>query len=321
MFLGSSSSVPDMDDIPEAVHSAPWAVEGCTHRMTVKVDPIGLTRHDHPIMVDLPEADVISDATDPLVSAAEVTPDGTHLGEIPAQIDQSRDGSGWTLTLLAVGESEPHSPRLFHVYTGNEVTTASPTDAVVAVDDVGEYCGQETWKIETPAATYMFHQIGGGFASLLDEAGNDWISHRPGEYRGIPNLVHPESGFHPGHDGAHSEVIADGPIRAHIEVETDDGEWAGRWEIFPHHATLTVTKAGHPYWYLYEGTPGGELTPEDDFMVRSDGERISAAEEGAEDLPNPEWIYLGSEHADAVLYHVHHEDDPAIDSYWPRTAK
>jgi len=74
-------------------------------------------------------------------------------------------------------------------------------------------------------------------------------------------------------------------------------------------------KGNKPYWFLYEGTPGGELDLENDFVVRSSGKRTPATEPWEDDIPEPEWVYFGAENTDRILYLVHHEDDEHVDSY------
>ncbi|MDH7569153.1 MAG: hypothetical protein QHJ73_06160, partial [Armatimonadota bacterium] len=102
-----------------------------------------------------------------------------------------------------------------------------PAPAVVLLTPVAEYQGQPSFRVRTPSATYVFHRSGGGFASLIDRDGNDWISFRPGggsdgKYRGIPNLIHPEGGFHPGAETCESEVVEQKPNRAVIAARSKD---------------------------------------------------------------------------------------------------
>jgi len=73
----------------------------------------------------------------------------------------------------------------------------------ITVEELAGYQGQASLRIVALAATYVYHKQGAGFASLVDPDGRDWISYRSqggsdGQYRGIPNLIHPEGGFHPG---------------------------------------------------------------------------------------------------------------------------
>ncbi|MGB2823355.1 MAG: hypothetical protein WBF17_20400, partial [Phycisphaerae bacterium] len=192
---------------------------------------------------------------------------------------------------------------------------------VELLDDY-EHEGQESFRIVTDSAWWYYHKLGAGFAGLLDPNGNDWISYHPkggsaGNYRGIPNLVHPEGYFHPGGKKCTSKLIATGPLKVIIHSQSGDGKWACRWEISPAWARLTVLKAAGPYWFLYEGTPGGKLDVAGDYCVRSDGMRTAASESWTGDLAAAEWLYFGDARLKRVLWLVHHEDDKHVDSYWP----
>lgn len=145
--------------------------------------------------------------------------------------------------------------------------------------------GQDAFDIGTPAARYRYHKVGGGFSSIIDPDGNDWVGYAPdggpaGDFRGMPNLVYRKHGdrnnhFHPGHDGvrgSHTTLLEAGPDRAVIESSVED-RWRLRWEFVPAFARLTVldvdpTDPG--FWFLYEGAPGGRFSRWDRWL-RSDG--------------------------------------------------
>jgi hypothetical protein len=112
-------------------------------------------------------------------------------------------------------------------------------------------------------------------------------------------------------------LIATGPIVAVIEAESKDGQWAVRWDVFPHYARITLLRAGHAYWFLYEGTPGGRLDEQSDWMVLSSGERYDASQRWDRPIESPEWIYFVDGRSRRLLYLVHHEADNEVDSYWP----
>ena len=186
-----------------------------------------------------------------------------------------------------------------------------------------EYQGQPSWRIETPAATYVYHRDGAGFASLIDPDGKDWISFRTtggsdGPYRGIPNIIHPEGGFHPGKDTCISRIVREDQSGVTIESRTKDGRWACRWEIGPRTATVTIEKIGHPYWVLYEGTPGGAYDETKAFMVDSAGNRTPCTERWERRLPDPRWIYFGTPDSNYVLFLIDRTERKAdtVDSFW-----
>jgi hypothetical protein len=83
---------------------------------------------------------------------------------------------------------------------------------------------------------------------------------------------------------------------------------------------LTVLKADHPYWFLYEGAPGGRLDEDSDYCVRSDGTRTLANARWDDDIAakgeTAEWLCFGDGARNRVLYLIHEEDDSEVDSYW-----
>ena len=101
----------------------------------------------------------------------------------------------------------------------------------VTLRELADYQGQAGFAIATPAATWIYHRQGAGLAALLDRDGVDWIGYSPeggpaGQYRGIPNLIHPELQFHPGGEGATSEIVERSGDLVAIESATSNG--AGR---------------------------------------------------------------------------------------------
>ena len=236
---------------------------------------------------------------------------------VPFQLE----ATGNHLDLSFILDGETLENKVFHY----ELLSGADGDAAQQLVSVGEradYQGQESFEVTTPAATYVYHKQGAGFASMIDREGHDWLSYRPhggsdGKYRGIPNLVYPEGYFHPGGTECTSRLVKQGPVKAEIYSETKDGAWACKWDIFPQFARLTVLKAPKAYWFLYEGTPGGKLDEEKDFCVRSSGERSPASKSWEEPLPEPRWVYFGAGNAARVLYLLHHERGQGTDSYWP----
>jgi len=192
----------------------------------------------------------------------------------------------------------------------------SCTNETITITDVQDE-NIDCWKIETPTATYFFDKIGAGFTSILDSEGNDWISWNAekgwgGSNRGIPNMVHHSNGnyFHPGPEGNQSDCslqyIEGVPT---ITCLSSNKAWECKWEFFETHATMTVTKSGGKYWFLYEGTPGGSYSHGDDWFMLSDGTQKSVGEDSFVDIPAPEWIVYGDHNVEDVLFLAHHQDD------------
>jgi hypothetical protein len=261
----------------------------------------------------------------------EVDPGGLVLEPVvPYQWDPApgSPATEGTLSFLLRGPTVAGRIRFYRLYFNREVdpTAHAAPSPSIALQTIGSYEGEDTWKISTPAATYFYHHRSGGFASLIDRQGNDWISYHPGnkekgEYRGVPNIA--PADFHPGRPQGKKagQILSQGPLRVRLRAETEDGKWAKDWDIFPTHARMTLFRKGpEPYWILYEGTPGGEFT-EEDYFVDSQGSRYESRNYPRDkvwrgDLPSPEWVYFGDPALRRVLFLVHHEYSNTIDEYW-----
>jgi hypothetical protein len=188
----------------------------------------------------------------------------------------------------------------------------------------------ECFRVETPAATYLYGRKGAGFASILDPLGHDWISYRPGgkasgEYRGLPKCGQPVKYFHAGYGfGPYttenpfwSRVVLQEPEHVRITSETKDGTSACDWDFYPSHAMLTVRRIGLPrFWFLYEGTPGGALDPETDVAIRPGGRRTTLEDPWEDELP---WVCFASRKSPYGLLLVSHEERVRAASFvaWP----
>ncbi len=202
-------------------------------------------------------------------------------------------------------------------------------EAPVRVSETTLFGDLDCFRIETPAATYLFGKRGAGFASILDPQGRDWISYRhggrsAGEYRGLPKSGQPVKYFHCGYgygpyktDNVFTTTVTKreaGHVR--IRAETKNGDAACEWDFFPTHATMTLLKIPGRYWFIYEGTPGGALDAEEDFVLRPHGHRTMLDRPWAEPVP---WVIFGAKESPHGLLLVNHQDDAAEASYapWP----
>ena len=184
-------------------------------------------------------------------------------------------------------------------------------------------------KIETPSATYIYDKAGGGFISMFDKDGNDWIGFKkedhpfPGNaasrYRGIPNLGiggDDDDAGHPGFDMCVTKVIAPNVI----ETTTKTGNWKFRWAFYDTYAKLTMVKTfpGMPYWFLYEGTPAGKYDPEKMYWGNNlDGKR--------DDFPdllgntgiynNVNWLYVGQKGYPRIIFFKQLQADEKTDLF------
>jgi hypothetical protein len=280
--------------------------------MDIHVNVNGFARWGKPVEVQL-------ETDRPIANVIEIDREGTVIDPaVPFQHDP--DGR---LVFLLSGATPAGATRRYHLEFGRQARPAKP---LVTLLDGVEDEGQESYQVGTPSATWLYHKLGAGFSSLIDRDGLDWLSYRPGggsagEYRGIPNIGHPEGYCHPGKMASHSRIVASGPLCASIESASNDGVMRCRWDIYPHYARLTVLQMRTPYWFLYEGTPGGnpggQLDEVGGSCVRSEGMRTPLSERWEGPLPAPEWLYFGASNVRRVLYLVHHEADEKIDSYWP----
>ncbi len=301
-----------------------------SHRLPIQVNAGEVDRLDTPVEVAL-DANAFSDFSvlDQVgMGLVEVTASGAIIDpEVTFQfdkcsIDPSASQKFGTLVFLLSGETSAGSTRYYQLYFGKAVKKDMVENSV-RVEEGGLYEQYDSFKITTARAVFYYHKKGSGFASMIDREGRDWISYHPsggsaGNYRGIPNMGTPD--FHPGPgDGNQISVLLhSGPVRATILSQTLDGQTACTWDFYADHATMTLLKKGEaPYWILYEGTPFGKLDLADDYWGMSNGDRLAIAEPWLGELPGPEWVYFGDKKCDRVLYLMLHQDDEALDQFWP----
>lgn len=319
----------------------PWYDTLWGFRAPVTVDAAGYGRLDKVAEIEINFTDLLEQAGetsrfDPdSIRVVEVV-DGEVIDDaVPFQFDRSGnydpvDRAEGTLLILLTGETAAASSRHYHVYfdvLGDDFTLPKFPD-YVSVKTITDPYGFETFRLETINGTYHYHKTGGGFSSLFDEDEIDWIAWNPaprggGDFRGVPNMVHPVDGgyFHPGRASVDSGVSRRGPLRITLRSTSLDGQWATVWEVFPTYARMTVlqTATGKLYWLLYEGTPGGTLQLTTDLVTRSDGTTVTAGESWSGDIPGEEWVYFTDPGLDRSLFVIHHEEDEIIDSYTPNT--
>jgi hypothetical protein len=329
------------------------------HEVVITVDPLGVERFRRPVEapIDLTAyMDLLAATLEPAtMRVVETDGAGFYLDlAVPFQFDPAPGFDGTTnaagtlvflpadavtgLPKTAWPEGVRTFKLLFDVVGGCAGCPGPPpVPEPVAVDSL-TYENQLTYKVATPGGDWYYHADGAGFASLIDVDQQDWISFRDipgsksaGEFRGIPNLVFvpgqsSQSFFHPGFTNASSWVVSSGPLKTVIRSQTDDpaNRWVLRWDFFPRYARMTVeqvgTSNGGDYWFLYEGTVGGNMDA-DDVVVRSDGTVTSAfdyAGKWEEALAEPEWTAFRDTTAQRYLYVSNDVRDTALDSYRPQ---
>ena len=245
--------------------------------------------------------------------------------DVPYQLDAAEDPGKRLLTFVLKGSTPAAATRRFRLDVGGQPT--DPPERLVKLEHLDDHEGYPAVRITTPRATYVYHKRCAGFASLIDNDGNDWISYHPeggfeGDYRGIPNIAPPQ--FHPGRPEGKSQsrLLRLGAVRATLRTETEDGNWDAVWDIYPNYATMTLIKKDPaPYWILYEGTPGGSFDTWTDYWVHSDATRIPVKEVTTrwnDRLPDPQWVYFGDTKMKRVLFLALHEPDEEWDEFWHR---
>ncbi|MGB7345522.1 MAG: PQQ-dependent sugar dehydrogenase, partial [Pirellulaceae bacterium] len=197
-----------------------------------------------------------------------------------------------------------------------------------AVDESAD--GLAAYKIETETATYFLEKMGGGLSSLVDQDGNDWLGFHPrkgsgagGEFRGFPNAVYKQDGSYFHAKNAHVDFMKTRVEQAKegyvsIIAHSPNGNWQGRYEFFATHCTFTMIKmpSDKKYWVLYEGTPGGDLNPDDWWMTSAikSPQPIGKHHEG--DIPAPEWMAFGDKGGTRSIVMLNHQDDGYPDTHY-----
>lgn len=317
--------------------AAGWYDPAWDYRVAVTVEAAGYGRTAKPVEVELDFTALLHDldrggALDlRSIRVVEVSAQGQVLDdEVPFQFDPAADfdarrNAQGVLIFLLTGETAADATRRYHVYfdTSGSFTPPTITPLVTLTDNVQDE-SFDSYQIATGRATYYYHKLGGGFSSLVDADGLDWISWNAlpgssGSFRGIPNLVHPDNGgyFHPGTTTTISTILNQGPLKVSFYSISGDGLWEAKWEVFPGYARMTVLRALFNYWFQYEGTPGSVLEVNQDVVVRSSGEQALASAAWSGDLVGEEWAYIADPAVGRAIYFIHHTEDDIVDSYRP----
>lgn len=200
------------------------------------------------------------------------------------------------------------------------------TEKQVLIEEV-EYKNQAHFKISTERATYYLEKMGGGFSSILDSKGTDWVQFHKSDtvlgaagaaadFRGLPNMVYQgeQNGVgHPGFDQCVSEQVNDTLIR----VTSHSGNYVFTFAFTNDYAVMNIEKADttRKYWMLYEGPIAGKFNPESHICVTN--ERYHPEKPSIySDTPimgNFEWMCFGDENYDQMFYVEHLTPDTLVD--------
>lgn len=230
------------------------------------------------------------------------------------------------VNIIRTGKEPLHDGQMVH---GMEVqwpgimvkvrTQSKPVFKVTLVD----HEGRPHYKIETPKVLYYYDLGSGGFSSIIDEDGNDWVSFKmnpwgeypgsaAGSFRGLPNMVfggEDDGAGHPGHDKCHSWIED-----KKIMTESLSGKWKWSWEFFNDHAVMQVLSVDSErrYWFLYEGTPGGRYDPGNSYFGTSTiGPHPLSFDYFKGDVFRGmfQWIYTGHRQVNQTFYLIHCKED------------
>lgn len=289
----------------------------------LQFDPLGLVRTDYIAEVDVPMGSLPRQREDIVYRAEDLALVDMQTGaELPFQLDFRAPGLAAGMVRLFFfieGETAGDQVRKLRLDRRSQSSVSGTPLLNVNFSVFDE--DQAAIAVQTRAGEWIYHYKGAGFSSLHDADGQDWLSYRPGdgprgEFRGIPNMGYPEGYMHPGKQMSDTIVESSGPLRVSLLSESRDGKWAGRWEIFPTYAKMTVLRINHPFWFLYEGTPGGTIEPEEDFWIKPDG-TTGKLTEFWRDVEQPaDWVAFADGQVDRSILLLHEENQSYDNSYW-----
>ncbi len=336
--------------------SAPWWNNAWKFRLSVVTEAAGYERKDKPIEFDVNFTEIFNalgesgSLSSDSIRVVETEENGILKNDsVPFQFDKDASYNAATsakgiLVFIANGITPANGVRYYKVYfdmVGQPFVplTVAPQitlegDTTVVTDEA-----MAAYKVIMPGSTYYFQKNAGGFSSLVDAGGNDWINYNKSTqdtaYRGIPNAGHPGVYLHPGGNCCDSDIVAKGPLKVSIHTKsksTTPEMWETRWDFYPGYARLTMLQAAHPYWVLYEGTPGGSLYLDNyqipsgplvpgDYMVRNNGTpeglKTMLKTRWTEDIKGDEWGYFTDPNLHRSIFLANHTDDNLQDLYWP----
>jgi regulation of enolase protein 1 (concanavalin A-like superfamily) len=334
-ITNGSGSITSAQATLTVVGSGPWWDQRWDFRLPVFANAGSYARSDAIVESDVDFTKALHDGG----SGGPLDPSTIRVVEVDATgalvddtvISQFEPGSSFDalnhavghLVLRAAGSWAAGTNRYFEVYFdvpgGGGPPLAGPGLVSVA-NDTDQ--GQASYRIATQNATYEYQQQGASLSSLVDNNGNNWISYNPttgsaGAFRGVPNFPYPEGDFHPGFTNSTSQIVSSGPLRVVVQSKSNDGKWAYTTAFYPQYAVSTVTKvdAVHKYWFLYEGTPGGVIKP-NQVVVRSNGTQTAIGTSWSGAITGDEWAYVGDPDSGRSFYMASNTADNLTDSYF-----
>lgn len=192
-----------------------------------------------------------------------------------------------------------------------------------------ERFGQPYYLVETEACHYLYDPVAGGFSSIVDRSGNDWIAFKKepwhvypdstaSSFRGLPNLVHKEEDGgvgHPGFEKCQSEIIGDATLR----TSSLSGKWQWTWDFNDDYAELEIERMdeSRAYWFLYEGPVGGRFNPSQLYCGSDRGafsKRTFWGTRKARHKGKCKWFYFGANDCQQAMW-MAQSGEPIEDSF------
>ena len=215
-----------------------------------------------------------------------------------------------------------------HTFIASIVLSGLAAAEVRISDGVDE--GMAAFVIETETAIYYYQKEAGGFSSILDLDGNDWLGWNRSEaeaypasaasdFRGLPNMVFQSADGGAGHPGYYEceSIQLDGKS---IQSVSKSGKWRWTWTFTAQDATLRVEAIDpdHPYWFLYEGPIAGRFAPDKQYWGTNQKGPIRTFPDYYKTgglVDNWRWVYFGDNELDRIFVLEHLQDDSHLDLF------
>lgn len=311
-----------------------WWDTAWSHRAPVTVSPRDVERHDAVVEVPVDfdalfAADRSPGAVDPdTIRLIEHDGAGRQVGQpLVGQFDPATPGANHgTLIFVLPGTTPAGATRQAMMYFDHPSKALAlharqdfdlQSGFVTVSDSTDE--GRAAFRIATPRVEWYFLKSGGAFSSAVDPDGRDWIGFHPtpgsqfnGEYRGIGQLD--DNWFHPGGTQASTVLISDGPNKVTLQSTANvaSGTWVQRVEIYPTFVRSTFLQTGTtPWWFLYEGTPGGEsyFNGGTGTITLSNGQSVPFSGNFSVDLPANGWVNFAVPSQNRSIFFSHGQAD------------
>ncbi len=252
-----------------------------------------------------------------------------HKGGHQTQVFENDGKGNFTVHRIDIGHESHLGCKLFDLDNDGDLDLVSiawdnwvnlhlwrnDANSRVTITDDAVDEGAASYKITTPFATFFLQKDNGGFSSIIDKDGTDWINFTPSSepggpalaasaYRGMPNLTNHctfDGTGHPGFKSCYTKKLNDSTIY----IISINGEFEYTWTFTAKTAYLTMIKPGVtcPYWFLYEGTPAGKFDPDNQFWGTAGGLNTDKPDliKGTQLQKNFDWIYFGDRNYKTIM--------------------